>query len=490
MPRLRLAALAACAIAALAAVPAHAAERIVRARPGLFPTFATGTPDYTLRCKSKKKVHLMIAAPSGSRVAVGDDEPHSGHFDRSVALRPGQGVRIRLIRGGKDATYNVRCIPHDFPDWDVERSGRPQATYYVLTPNVFDPVPGFVAVFDAHGVPVWWMRQRPAPFDGTLLPNGHLAWTGWAAHKIASGYFEERSLDGSLVRKIRTVGYYTNQHEIQMLPDGTYLIITYRPRDHVDLRRFGGPDDATVLEGEIQQIDQSGRLVWSWSTYKHVALSETPHRWYHQLFDKQEPLTLPDGRKAWDLKHLNSIEPVGDDKLVISLRHTDAVYELDRDTGDIVWKLGGTKTSESLKIEGDKYRTKDFGGQHDARAVQGGKVVTVFDNGLRRDRAPRALEFRLNLGKRTAKLVRDLRFDRADESTCCGSARLLPGGNWVVAWGNTEYVTEQTPSGHVVLSMRFRAGRKSYRADPVLPGRFSRSDLRQGMDAMHPLGGG
>lgn len=486
--RLRLAGLAVCALATLsAAAPAQASERIVQARPGLFPRFSTGTPDYVMRCKSKQKVRFAVAAPKGVRIAVGDDRAHGGHFDRSFELGSGQGVRITLFRSGrKERVYEARCLPHDFPDWDVERDGRPQARYIVLTPNVFDPVPGYVAVFDAHGVPVWWMRQLPAPFDGTLLPNGHLAWTGWAAHKIASGYFEERTLDGSLVRKIRTVGYYTNQHELQLLPDGTYLIVTYRPRDHVDLRRYGGPDDATVLEGEIQQIDRSGRLRWRWSTYGHVALSETPHRWYHQLFDKQQPLTLPDGRKAWDLKHLNSVEPVGNDRLIISLRHTDAVYELDRSTGEILWKLGGTKTSKSLKIEGDRYAGRDFGGQHDARAHDDGRIVTVFDNGLRRNRAPRALEFKLDLSKRTARLARDLRYDRAPESTCCGSARLLPGGDWVIAWGNTEFVTEQTPSGHVVLSLRFRGGRKSYRADPALPGQLSHSALRQGMDAMHP----
>jgi hypothetical protein len=68
---------------------------------------------------------------------------------------------------------------------------------------------------------------------------------------------------------------------------------------------------------------------------------------------------------------------------------------------------------------------------------------------------------------------------------CCGSARLLPGGNWVVAWGHTPWVTEQTGTGQRVLTIEFsNDAEMTYRAEPVLPDRLSRQPLRRGMDAM------
>jgi hypothetical protein len=53
-----------------------------------------------------------------------------------------------------------------------------------------------------------------------------------------------------------------------------------------------------------------------------------------------------------------------------------------------------------------------------------------------------------------------------------------------VCWGGTNLVTEQAPSGRVVLALRFRDRRLSYRAVPLVPGALSARELRRGMDAM------
>jgi hypothetical protein len=186
---------------------------------------------------------------------------------------------------------------------------------------------------------------------------------------------------------------------------------------------------------------------------------------------------------VYDIVHLNSVEPDGD-RLVFSARYLDAVYAIDRDSGAVAWKLGGTHTKRSLAIEDDRLADRDFGGQHDARILEGGRTLTVYDNGTGRKRLGRALEFRLDLKHRRARLDNSVEFPRAGPSGCCGSARRLPGGNWVTWWGGTEWLTEQTRSGRLVLSIRIFNGYKSYRAVPVLRGRLSRSQLAAGMDAV------
>jgi hypothetical protein len=62
----------------------------------------------------------------------------------------------------------------------------------------------------------------------------------------------------------------------------------------------------------------------------------------------------------------------------------------------------------------------------------------------------------------------------------------MPGGNFVSSWGNTPFVTEQTPGGRTVLLIRLGKSGSSYRAEAVAPGVLSRSALRRGMDAMAP----
>jgi arylsulfotransferase ASST len=466
------------------AAPAVAAP--VVARPELKPVFRSERPDYTVRCQAGEPVQLTIDPPRDTRVAVGAGKARSDRFTASVDLVPGRAVALRFVRSEGTRLYVVRCLPPDFPHWRTKRSGTPQGRWYLLTPYGkslagYPSGAGYVAIFDSLGVPVWWMQRTPAPYAADLLSDGNVSWTDFVAHSPFSESFEERTLAGRVVRTWATVGWETNQHDFQLLPNGNALLVTYRPRDHVDLRPWGGPADATVLDGEVQEIDRQGGRVWFWNTKDHVALAEAG-RWLPGLIEKPT-IFKQDGTPIYDVAHVNSLEPAGN-LLVISVRYLDAVYGIDRATGAIVWKLGGTHTPRSLAIAGDPFATTDFGGQHDARLVSGGDVLTVYDNGSKRERLPRALAFRLDPAHGRARLVRSLEFPQAGKSICCGSARRLPGGNWVVSWGNTPWVTELTPSGEPVLAIGFAGDVASYRAVPILQGRLTRAGIRRAMDAM------
>jgi Arylsulfotransferase (ASST) len=473
---------AACATAAAAGPASADAARPVRAEPGLDPGFERSTPDYTVRCAARRRLRLTIDPPDGTRVAVGGGAAHAEPFERSLALAPGEGIRLRFVAGDRTRTYGIRCLPSDFPRFNVKLRGSRQAGWYLLTPNDFRRDARYVTVIDSRGVPVWWMRRKPAPFDVHLLPDGNLAWAPFAANTPGAGPFEVFSLAGEPLRKYTTVGWITNQHDLQVQDDGSAYLITYRPREHVDLSRWGGPSDAIVLDGEIQQVDSDGKLLWRWSTKKHLKVRETG-RWLQVVLHKNRPISLPDGRPSYDLVHLNSVEPYGN-RLVFSARHEDAVYEIDRRSGKVLWKLGGAHTSRSLKIRGGLDPAR-FGGNHDARVLDGGRIVTLYDNQSLYDRPPRALAFRIDRKKRTATLISEIRFPHPRDSVCCGSARLLPGGNWVIGWGHTPWVTEQRPDGRPVFELHFADRRfSSYRAVPVMRGELARAALRRGMDAM------
>jgi hypothetical protein len=88
---------------------------------------------------------------------------------------------------------------------------------------------------------------------------------------------------------------------------------------------------------------------------------------------------------------------------------------------------------------------------------------------------------------RTAQVIEAIQDPRATYSLCCGSARRLPGGNWVVQWGDVPYMTELDPLGNPVLTTSYNLGTAfSYRAEPILPGLVTADQLHKGMDAMVP----
>jgi hypothetical protein len=205
----------------------------------------------------------------------------------------------------------------------------------------------------------------------------------------------------------------------------------------------------------------------------HIPASETMATWWPQYIQNQ---TLADPY------HMNSVEPNGAG-FVVSFRQLDAVFRIDKATGNILWKLGGTPTPQSLQFVGDTYG--NISGQHDARMLPDG-TLTVHDNGSGAGRAPRAVRYSINTTSNTATMVEHITDSVVSASGCCGSARRLAGGNWGVDWGENPVVTELTPAGKEVLRMTFNQPFFTYRAPPIPPGTFSTAALRSAMDAQFP----
>lgn len=471
----------AAAAALLVAVPGAAASVRIDATPGLTPRFAASVSDYVSRCGKGHPLRLTVDA-GGDEVSVDGRKRRSGRFTATVELRSGQSTRVEVVAGGHRRRHHIRCLPSRFPRWSFTRDGKPGAQWYLTAPagtSVPLPVTHSVIVFDRNGVPVWWRREPAEPFNSTLLADGTLAWTRWYGGPFGmrdEGAWEVHRLDGTPVRTLRTVGSPTDHHDMEQLSNGNFLLDTYRLRRGVDLSRYGGHGVGNVSDGEIQELTPAGQLVWSWNTKDHIRPSET---------DWPAPLrTLPDGESAFDVFHLNSVQPDGQGGLVISGRHVNAVYRIDMATGKVTWKLGGTKRPESLKVTGDP-RRPTFEKQHDARLLPDGSV-TVFDN--RSDTGPpRAVRFRVDAAKRTARFVEEVTDEKAPESPAEGSARKLPDGHWVVAWGDTKVMSELTASGRLVWRLKFRDdGVVTYRLTPIPFGRLGPSELRRAMDRMHP----
>ena len=475
-------------LALLAATPAHASVEL-KGHPSVYPRFDRKVSDYVSRCDADRPLRLDVRASGRDRVAVGGRQPRGGEFSARVHRRTGAAVKVRVERppaprdgGSGTSTHHIRCLPRDFPRWTATRSGRPQAQWYLVTQLGGKPR-GYAAIFNARGVPVWWWHSSAfGPWDLKLLPSGRVAFARYLGDPFGmrdAEAYEERELDGTLKRSIRVSGTPTDTHDLQQLPNGNYLAVAYKPRDGIDLQAFGGPASARVYDALIQELTPAGKVVWEWSSRDHIDLAEAG-RWWPLLNEQAEE--SESGERYWDPVHLNSVEPDGDG-VIASARHLDAVFRIDRATGEIDWKLGGTERPESLEVVGDEGSDRPLGGQHDARRYDDG-TITVFDNRTASDDPPRAVRFRLNLARRRARVVESIPAVDDMRSLCCGSARKLRGGNWVSYWGAAPgTVTEQTPAGTLVFELDF--GRHwGYRGIPVEPGVLSARTLRRAMERM------
>jgi hypothetical protein len=173
---------------------------------------------------------------------------------------------------------------------------------------------------------------------------------------IFDGFYRE-------IARIRTGnGYNGDNHEFLISPQDTALITIYNPVRR-DLSPVGDPKRGVAWQGIIQELGiETGEVLFEWHSLHHVGLDET----YTRL--------LQDGGPGFDYFHLNSIDVNHDNNLLISARETTTVYRIDRNSSEIIWRLGGRKSD--FEMEPDTR----FAFQHDARRLPDG-TISIFDNG-------------------------------------------------------------------------------------------------------------
>jgi hypothetical protein len=449
--------------------------------PALTPAFDPSITNYVIRCGTSTSaattVTVSVTAPVGTTVSVDGASPRSGTFSSSVSRAWGQGFSFTVAVGQQSpVTYHVRCLPTDFPSFGVQHPGATQAEYYLeaISP-IFQSTYTYIAIMDSNGVPVWWYRPALRATYADLLSSGNLAWA-----MFGDGGLDVRNLSGSLVLNLNSPDHPPlDHHDAQLLPNGNYMLVGYPVVSGVDLSSIGGPASTCIIDAEIEEVTPAGALVSSWYASQHLSPTEINAN----IWARARTSTCDVPQDIW---HLNSAQDVGT-SYVTSIRYT-GVYRVNKTSGNVEWKLGGTTTPQSLTISGDPATPAGGIGQHDARMYSDGSV-SMFDNGTDGNgnpnaRAPRAVRYTIDSNANTATMVEQIT-DAAITTpvACCGSARRLSGGNWVIGWGSDNATTEVTPAGTRLFAL---TGTFSYRAVPILPGVLDAGALRAGMDAMYP----
>ncbi|HXR30679.1 MAG TPA: arylsulfotransferase family protein, partial [Solirubrobacterales bacterium] len=135
---------------------------------------------------------------------------------------------------------------------------------------------------------------------------------------------------------------------------------------------------------------------------------------------------------------------------------------------------------DSLRVIGDPAH-KLLGCQHDARIAEDG-TLSIYDNGKDRPRRPRVVFYRLDPEAGEAAYLGQLNDPEVKTSHCCGSARELAGGGWLVSWGDNPLVTAFEENGRIAFRLSLAAS--TFRAVPVPPGATSLTELDRGLEEM------
>lgn len=437
----------------------------------LTPTFERGITDYVWRCAAgvnSFQLTINTRAPTGLAL----DRRLGEKVVVTVSVAESEALVIRSRGSAEDARaeYWIRCLPHDFPKLSVYRPGDPPPGWY-LTGN-FTGVSGsvpYVMVLDQYGTPVWYQRALPSGLlNLTLVSRNLLAWNVFA-RADAYDFFD---LASGSTQWFTAQGSYIDPHELQVLPNGDFLLLSSTTRAGVDARVIGGSASDSIYDCVALEVDPGGEVVWKWVGSDHIAIGESLHT---RPFASTGP---------WDPFHCNSLafDPASGDVLV-SARDTSAVYRVDKTTGHILWKLGGNLVvgdrEPKLVIVNDQFG--GFDAQHDARFMQGGDISLFDDESYRTQVPARAVQYSVDSKGQTARLVWSFQSPDDGESFCTGSFRRLYGGtDNVIAWGckPAALLTEVDRAGELMMNVTFPTGETAYRAVKVRPGELDHRLLR------------
>jgi outer membrane protein assembly factor BamB len=300
-------------------------------------------------------------------------------------------------------------------------------------------------ILDANGELIW---QQPLvqPLVGTdlrvqtYLGAPALTWfEGRVEHGHGVGtYVIADTRYNTLARVTAGNGHHGDLHEFLLTDRGTALLTTYRIVTR-DLRSVGGAANGKIQDAMFQEVDlASGKVLLEWHSLDHIALEES----FYSM------------RNNWDYVHLNSIAVDRDENLIVSSRNTHTLFKIDRDTGEIIWRLGGKRSDFTLT------RDATFAWQHDARRQPDG-TITLFDNGYQ---LSRGIVLSVDDTHRRVALKRAYTHPAHFWSISQGNLQVMANGNVLVGWGAEPYVSEFTADGTLVFDGRLGSDFFTYRA--------------------------
>lgn len=360
----------------------------------------------------------------------------------------------RLGRGSRERYRSRRDLSPPKTTIDHRRAGTARGLLFLNGRNRTGRGQQGPLIVDDAGEVVWFKPvgdRRKAMDVRAQTYRGRPVITYWVGRaRQGNGSGENVILDETYrpAGRVRAGnGYRADLHEFTITPRDTAILVVYNPIPR-DLSTIGGSSRSRVVDSIVQEIDiPTGLVLFEWHSIGSVDLAESYGR------------ASKSAARPFDYMHINSAALDADGSLLVSGRDTWAVYKIDRRSGEILWRLGGKRSSFKL---GPGAR---FAWQHDVERRADG-TISMFDNGASPPvhKRSRGLVLALDERARTARMVGQYTHPRGLLAANQGSFQTLPNGNVFIGWGSQRYFSEHAAGGALLFDGRLSMANDHYRA--------------------------
>lgn len=356
---------------------------------------------------------------------------------------------------------NTRPVPDSIFPYEFVQYGPLPDGYILATPfKMFIPAsaPNFISpgpvIYDKNGYLAWYAR----PDANNVLDFKYIpALEKYVYTYVKQGVLGAHVLDNQFnsIDTLTTVDQ-RDVHDLQLSDNGNWLLATaYFDTMDLSAYTFDGTQGnvATVVKGYgYEEMTQAGAFVQSWNSNNFIHPTETLDYWGYNA-------------NNFDYCHGNAIEEDTDGNLILSYRHLNSIHKIDRQTGAVIWRLGGELSD--FTFIGDN----GFSGQHDMRRLPNGDL-SLFDNGNETG-ITRGITYSLDTVNWTATLTSEFIHPTGATSTAMGSYQVLTTGEQLLGYGR---IMRPEPSATLADASGNVLG-EFYLADSVVSYRFLHFDL-------------
>ena len=302
--------------------------------------------------------------------------------------------------------------------------------------TLFAPQHGGRTVFliDLDGQVVHrWQMPYPPGLYGYLTDRGTLIYNGRTPSQNGGRFVDAGPWKGGAILEadwhgevLWEVRHPDHHHDGIRLANGNVLLLclTDIPDELARLVRGGQPGSehqGKMHADYLVEMTTAGQVVWDWRSWEH-------------LDPEADAIVNPqDHRSEWT--HGNTVVEMPDGNIGVSFRHISTVAIIDRQSGEIVWKLGPPTLNN----------------QHAPTPLPNGNLL-IFDNGTHRlgETVPFSRVIEVDMASKQVVWSYQERPPAAFFSPLISNAQRLPNGNTLVCEGVFGRLFEVTREGEVV----------------------------------------
>lgn len=375
-----------------------------------------------------------------------------------IKLINGQDIVISTFDdNGENINYTIHYLPEDLPKANLIINNNPREGLIFVNLIDFSITQRqdftYIAILNNEGFPVYYKKL---PYQGVINFNyfdignnqKRFSYNISDIGKIVvmNEEFEEIN-QLALLPNNNHGAYPSDNHDFIYFSDNHYILPAYVNRENVDLTSYGGSDSVTLIDFVFQEI-KNGEVIFEWNSAN-----------YPEILEAIDPIYLDqyNSNGLVDYFHFNSfsIDPI-DNNFIVSARHTNQIYKIDRISGEIIWRLGGNSSNFDLT------ENEIFSHQHHVSVTKDGTLI-LFDNGVTKNQQTRIIEFDLDETNYTIDIVNEYLKDGL-YMDIMGSVQKLDNDNFFIGWGGNitsqlnasrSDITEIDSDGNILLEISF-----------------------------------